>query len=336
MKKIYCFAAALIIALSFTACKTPENQDNSSYSSTSAVDSTAADAVSSLDSSEAVIPAVNETVISEVSSIPDKPVYVKVEGIKLSAYEKTFNIGERFMPIVTMLPENASNKSEIWESDNTAVATVNKYGNITAIGEGSCTVTVKSADNTELSAVFKVTVNAPIKIEMTYRDGILIVNKSYPLPSDYNPGVNGEAKEALNRMFADAKAEKNLDMWVCSGFRSYNVQKNLYNNYVKRDGVKNADRYSARPGYSEHQTGLAFDINYADSRFAGTEQAIWLAENAYKYGFILRYPEGKEHITGYKYEPWHYRYIGVENATKIFSSGLTLEEYFGLTSVYAE
>ena len=114
------------------------------------------------------------------------------------------------------------------------------------------------------------------------------------------------------------------------------MQKNLYNNYVKRDGAQNADRYSARPGYSEHQTGLAFDINYADSRFEGTDQAIWLAENAYKYGFILRYPEGKEHITGYMYEPWHYRYIGVENAAKIFASGLTLEEYYGLTSVYDE
>lgn len=324
MKKLYYLAAALIIALSLAACKTSGNEDNAS----SAFESSAVSTVSFSELSETVVPAVN--------SIPDEPVYVKVEEIKLSAYEKALNIGERFMPIVTMLPENESNKAEIWESDNTAVATVNKYGNITAIGEGGCTVTVKSADSPEVSAVFKVTVNAPIKIEMTYREGILIVNKSYPLPSNYNPGVNSEAKAALDQMFAAAKAEQNLDMWVCSGFRSYNVQKNLYNSYVRRDGVKNADRYSARPGYSEHQTGLAFDINYADSRFTGTPQAIWLAENAYKYGFILRYPEGKEHITGYMYEPWHYRYIGVENAAKIYSSGLTLEEYFGLTSVYSE
>lgn len=174
----------------------------------------------------------------------------------------------------------------------------------------------------------------PEKIELTYMDGILIVNKTYSLPSNYNPGENKEARAALNKMFADAKAEKNLDMWVCSGFRSYNVQKGLYNSYVRRDGVKNADRYSARPGYSEHQTGLAFDINYADSRFTGTPQAVWLAENAHKYGFILRYPEGKESVTGYMYEPWHYRYIGVENAEKIYASRLTLEEYFGITSVY--
>lgn len=335
MKKIFCFAAAFVIAFTLTACKTEEKEDNVS----SAVEPTKSDLNSSSVLSETVVPTVenipDEPVITESKEVQEK-VYVGVEEIKLSAYEKTFNVGERFMPMVTMLPENASNKAEIWESDNTAVATVNKYGNITAIGEGSCTVTVKSADKPELSAVFKVTVNAPVKVEMTYRDGILIVNKSYPLPSDYNPGINGEAKEALNRMFTDAKAEKNLNMWVCSGFRSYNVQKNLYNNYVKRDGVQNADRYSARPGYSEHQTGLAFDINYADSRFEGTDQAIWLAENAYKYGFILRYPEGKEHITGYMYEPWHYRYIGVENAAKIFASGLTLEEYYGLTSVYAE
>ena len=230
MKKLYYLAAALIIALSLAACKTTGNEDNAS----SAFESLAVSTVSFSELSETVVPAVN--------SIPDEPVYVKVEEIKLSAYEKALNIGERFMPIVTMLPENASNKAEIWESDNTAVATVNKYGNITAIGEGGCTVTVKSADSPEVSAVFKVTVNAPIKIEMTYREGILIVNKSYPLPSNYNPGVNSEAKAALDQMFAAAKAEQNLDMWVCSGFRSYNVQKNLYNSYVRRDGVKNADR----------------------------------------------------------------------------------------------
>ena len=238
------------------------------------------------------------------------------------------------MPIVTMSPVNASNKAEKWESSNTAVATVNNYGNITAKSAGSCVVTVTSVDNPDIKAEFKVTVNEPVKVEMTYMDGILIVNKTYPLPQNYNPGVNPEAKAALDKMFAAAKAEQNLKMWVCSGFRSYTVQKSLYNSYVRRDGAKAADRYSARPGYSEHQTGLAFDINYADYRFKNTAEAKWLAANAYKYGFILRYPEGKESITGYMYEPWHYRYVGVESAKKIFDSGLTLEEYFGITSSY--
>ena len=234
-----------------------------------------------------------------------------------------------------MSPVNASNKAEKWESSNTAVATVNNYGNITAKSAGSCVVTVTSVDNPDIKAEFKVTVNEPVKVEMTYMDGILIVNKTYPLPQNYNPGVNPEAKAALDKMFAAAKAEQNLKMWVCSGFRSYTVQKNLYNSYVRRDGAKAADRYSARPGYSEHQTGLAFDINYADYRFKNTAEAKWLAANAYKYGFILRYPEGKESITGYMYEPWHYRYVGVESAKKIFDSGLTLEEYFGITSSYS-
>ena len=238
------------------------------------------------------------------------------------------------MPIVTMSPANASNKAEKWESSNTAVATVNNYGNITAKSAGSCFVTVTSVDNPDIKAEFKVTVNEPVKVEMTYMDGILIVNKTYPLPQNYNPGVNPEAKAALDKMFAAAKAEQSLKMWVCSGFRSYTVQKSLYNSYVRRDGAKAADRYSARPGYSEHQTGLAFDINYADYRFKNTAEAKWLAANAYKYGFILRYPEGKESITGYMYEPWHYRYVGVESAKKIFDSGLTLEEYFGITSSY--
>lgn len=238
------------------------------------------------------------------------------------------------MPIVTMSPVNASNKAEKWESSNTAVATVNNYGNITAKSAGGCVVTVTSVDNPDIKAEFKVTVNEPVKVEMTYMDGILIVNKTYPLPQNYNPGVNPEAKAALDKMFAAAKAEQNLKMWVCSGFRSYTVQKSLYNSYVRRDGAKAADRYSARPGYSEHQTGLAFDINYADYRFKNTAEAKWLAANAYKYGFILRYSEGKESITGYMYEPWHYRYVGVESAKKIFDSGLTLEEYFGITSSY--
>lgn len=124
-------------------------------------------------------------------------------------------------------------------------------------------------------------------------------------------------------------------MRVCSGFRSYSTQKSLYQKYVKRDGQAVADTYSARPGYSEHQTGFAFDINRASMSFEGTKEAVWLEQNAYKYGFIMRYPKGKESITGYQYEPWHYRYVGVERAQKLFSSGLTIEEYYGITSVYA-
>lgn len=322
MKRLSAFSAALAVLFSLAACKS-ENNDRLSSEIVSGALTSETSAAESI-----------ETAVQSEPVVSSEPEIIHVDGIKLSAYERTLTVGDRFMPIVTMSPQNATDKAEKWETSDESVATVNGYGNITAKKAGSCTVTVTSVDNPEIKAEFKVTVKEPEKVELTYIDGILIANKTYPLPSNYNPGENKEARAALNKMFADAKAEKNLDMWVCSGFRSYNVQKNLYNSYVKRDGAKNADRYSARPGYSEHQTGLAFDINYADSRFKGTPQAVWLAENAHKYGFILRYPEGKEQVTGYMYEPWHYRYVGVENAEKIYASGKTLEEYFGITSAY--
>ena len=113
-----------------------------------------------------------------------------------------------------------------------------------------------------------------------------------------------------------------------SGYRSYNTQKGLYNYYVNRDGREAADRYSARPGHSEHSTGLAMDVSGIDGKCAATDcfgetpEAAWLAENVYDYGFIIRYPEGKEHITGYKYEPWHLRYVGVDIAREIRELGL--------------
>lgn len=171
---------------------------------------------------------------------------------------------------------------------------------------------------------------------ITYVDGVLIANKTYSLPSTYNPGgLTKECKAAFDEMAAAAKEEEGLTLTVCSGYRSYSYQKKLYNNYVDRDGQTAADRYSARPGHSEHQTGLAIDVNRASSKFTGTPEQIWLAANCYKYGFIIRYPEGKESITGYKYESWHVRYLGKDLAKKVYDSGLCLEEYYGITSEYA-
>lgn len=169
---------------------------------------------------------------------------------------------------------------------------------------------------------------------VTYVNGILIANKTYSLPSSYNPGaLTAETQAAFNRMKNDAAAA-GLNLWVCSGFRSYSYQDQLYNSYVARDGKAAADTYSARAGHSEHQTGLALDINMASDAFIGTPEAKWIAANCYKYGFILRYPQGKQNITGYKYEPWHVRYLGTETAKAVYDSGLTLEEYLGIDSVY--
>lgn len=175
-----------------------------------------------------------------------------------------------------------------------------------------------------------------------YVDGYLIANKTYSLPEDYNPnGMNSTVKTAYEKMFADAKKEKGYEFRNGSGFRSYASQKSIYNRYVSSDGKAKADTYSARPGYSEHQTGLALDICASgkaciNSGFDNTPEAKWLSENASKYGFILRYVKGKDNETGYMYESWHFRYVGTELAEKLYNNGnwITMEDYFGLTSSY--
>lgn len=169
---------------------------------------------------------------------------------------------------------------------------------------------------------------------VTYVNGILIANKSYGLPADYAPGVVEEAAAAFEEMAAGA-AKDGISLFIASGFRSYDYQAKLYQRYVDRDGVEKADTYSARPGHSEHQTGLAFDLNEVSDAFIGTPEAEWLAAHAHEYGFIIRYPADKVEITGYKYEPWHVRYLGKETAAAVYESGLCLEEYLGIDSVYA-
>ena len=136
-----------------------------------------------------------------------------------------------------------------------------------------------------------------------------------------------EAANAFMKM-VDAALLDNIILKNASAYRSYEYQDNLYDSYVERDGKKKADIYSARPGFSEHQTGLCTDINTIDSSFHDTDEAKWLLNNSYKYGFIIRFPKDKEKITGYKYEPWHYRYVGKKVAKIIFENDLTLEEYY--------
>lgn len=169
--------------------------------------------------------------------------------------------------------------------------------------------------------------------ELTYIDGILIANKTYALPSDFDPGVDSVALAAFEEMQKVAYAE-GCNIYISSGYRSYQRQVEIYNRYVSQDGQEYADTYSSRPGHSEHQTGLTFDLNSIDISFADTPEGKWLAENCHKYGFIIRYPKDKEDITGYMYEPWHIRYLGVDKATAVYESGLCLEEYLGITSSY--
>ena len=186
-----------------------------------------------------------------------------------------------------------------------------------------------------------------------YVQGYMIANKTYLLASDFVPSntykkitsdMNGFCrlcidKEAYNNwlnMKSDASAI-GLNIWIQSGWRSYDYQNDLYNGYVKSRGKTEADRISARPGASEHQTGLAFDLNSVDSSFINTEEGKWVNKNAYLYGYIIRFPKDKDNETGYKYEPWHIRYVGKDLASKLYNNGdwLSLEAYFGLKSEYA-
>ena len=185
----------------------------------------------------------------------------------------------------------------------------------------------------------------------TYIDGVLIANKTYALPQDFIPTnpdqpVNADRSStcldktlmsAWKIMLKDATA-KGLNIYISSGYRSYNYQVNVYNRYVKSDGAAVADTYSSRPGNSEHQTGLCFDLNTIEDSFQYTNEGKWINDNCYKYGFCIRFPKGKDSATGYQYESWHLRYVGVDLATKLYNNGdwLSLEEYFGITSEYPD
>ena len=193
-------------------------------------------------------------------------------------------------------------------------------------GTYEVTYSVNDSSKNKIEIKRKVNVIEKTKTPGTYIKGILIVNKKYSLPANYNPGVDQTAAAALKQL-QQAASTAGHNIPLISGFRSYSRQQTLYNNYVARDGQALADTYSARPGQSEHQTGLAFDVGKLDDNYGSTPAGIWLKENCHKYGFIIRYPKGKESITGYQYEPWHIRYVGVDHATKIMNQNITLEEY---------
>ena len=173
-----------------------------------------------------------------------------------------------------------------------------------------------------------------------------LVNKYNYLESNYVPDdlvtITGKyardsaklvsiAYENFTKM-ADDMSNLGMTIKITTGYRSYSFQSTLYNNYVKSDGVKKADTYSARPGYSEHQLGYSADLTNKQlvsfGEFENTKEYNWLKENAHKYGFILRYPKDKEYITGYQFESWHYRYVGVDIATYIYENDITYEEYY--------
>jgi len=181
-----------------------------------------------------------------------------------------------------------------------------------------------------------------------------VVNKGRRLPSSYVPSglqappiplrygssltamqVRSDTAQALGRMY-QAGLTAGIKLMLASGYRSYDFQVSVHDGYVQSSGAQAADTYSARPGFSEHQTGLAADLGSVDGQctldqcFGDTPAGQWLAANCYKYGFIIRYPKDKENLTGYVYEPWHVRYVGDQLAHQLHQTGQTMEQFFGL------
>lgn len=280
--------------------------------------------------------------------------YVKAKSIS-SSNNINMTVGDKRNLNIKINPSNATSNDLKYEYDKKIISINGDVVTALKKGETTIKITMKSEDITkEIKIKVKEKEKETIKEEkkeeveensnklevidgITYVDGIMIVNKTYSLPSSYNPGgLTDEFMDAFYEMQAAASLD-NIYLFVASGFRDYDYQVELYNAYVERDGKEAADTYSARPGYSEHQTGLAADINAADDSFNDTAEAKWMDENAYKYGFIIRFPKGKESYTGYVYESWHLRYVGKEFAKKIHDAGgISLEEYFGITSEYKD
>lgn len=189
---------------------------------------------------------------------------------------------------------------------------------------------VKTTESTKTISASKISHNGIYYSVQGKFGEVIIVNKKHPVSPTYAPGEDPIALASFQKLIAAMQAEGFNVSDRYSGFRSYENQEAIYNGYLTTDSQANVDTYSARPGYSEHQTGLAFDV--IDGAGQLLEEPIaskWLAENAHHYGFIVRYLLGKEASTGYMAESWHVRYIG-EEAKDIYESGKTLEEYFNI------
>lgn len=234
------------------------------------------------------------------------------------------------------LNEAAEPPEIVWECGGDA-GSITADGEFTAIRKGTAELTVTDRANRLRDTLTVHVVDTAAEVDFVPEvNGIPIVNKTYPLPADYDPGdLLPEALRAFTALVS-AAAEDGIEITFLSGYRSYGYQQSVHDNWIDKYGEAEADRVSARAGHSEHQLGLAIDVNELVLEFAEKPEGIWLKENCTKFGFIIRYPRGSEPITGYIYEPWHIRYLGEELAVKVTESDLTLEEYLGIDSYYRD
>lgn len=279
----------------------------------------------------------NDTIKKKIMVVV-KPI---VEELQVQTEKIDLIEGESIQIQAKVFPEEVEDKRLKYESNNQEIAIVDNEGKIKSLREGQAIITVTTLAepiqkkeivvNVKKKTIYVNNQNSTNNqlLANNYINGILVVNKKYTLPSNYNPGVSQEAMQAFNNMKYQASLE-GISLKIVSGYRSYQTQAAIFLRNANLYGEDVANTFSAKPGQSEHQTGLAFDINSTRWDFKDTIEAKWLAENCHKYGFIIRYPEGKQEKTGYVYEPWHIRYLGVEIATEIKNLGICLEEYLDI------
>ena len=272
-----------------------------------------------------------EVVISEGSTLKDN----------LAVSAKDYYFGDYVQEISVTASESYTDILDIGEHDVNFIA-VDEGGN-----EASLNLKIRVKKRESKAETFSEVDDIPITslvTESMLNDELILVNRKNSLPKNFEPvlatipekyAVSSGYRATANTVNAFEKLadtmvkETGLRIFVTSSYRSYDYQSQLYNGYVAKHGQKEADRFSAKPGHSEHQTGLAMDVTTKDSYvvFENTPEARWLSKNAYKYGFIIRYPLGKESITGYSYESWHIRYVGKKASKEIFTKDLVLEQY---------
>ncbi len=339
MKNKYFAAAVLMCSILLTSCAEASAEAAVQHS----YDAVAVSASAESRATPKVVNVTDTVKINEDSEVPQgQTVYVRNGGILYINDDVNFTLGGNLkvasggavyvrgrLEVKEGSMFSCTGKTKILSNGSVMLdgsLWVNKGGVIK--GNGKIHV-LDSFDDIRCRGTVTAKIKAPDPVEIdgvTYVGGVLIANKEYSLPKSYGDGLDSEAYTAYVRM----KRASGYDMQIISGFRSYEKQQSTFAYWSSIDGEEIAETYSARPGHSEHQTGLAMDISSLQQSYGKTEEGKWLAENCYKYGFIIRYPKGKTSITGYMYEPWHVRYLGLSTAKLVQDSGLTLEEFLGV------
>jgi len=340
---IVLFILILIISGCAKACH--KDDDGNSGKSGKKTPTETTTAVAEIPSAQTVTEAATEPPTEAPTETPDN------SNVKLTTREIFLDyVGDVGISIIQVYPNGSTEKNEVWKSSDENIATVDSKGYITAKAPGECYVILSFDNNPNIEIEIKVSVAdgagqpgnvtaaplhaAPAPAEyanegLHYIDGVLVANKEYLLPPDFAPGLDPTAEAQFNALCA-AAAEEGYSIYMGSNYRSYEEQQELRDNFLNWYGQEYADNYAALPGESEHQTGLAIDCASWSGTFSETQEAVWLAEHAHEYGFIIRYPAGKEDITGYEHEAWHIRYVGSRIADEMYKSGQCLEEYLGI------